>query len=136
MIKRENIIRILIVINLLLSAYLAYEQTKKSNICLIGSTCDAVWSSSYAYVLGIPLPWFGVFAFAVVLIFSLFRSRNIWLERFYILSVGAGGLIALYLIIVQLLILKLICSTCMIIDSIAMIIAVLASEDVKQYTNK
>lgn len=136
MIRRENIIRILIVANLLLSVYLVYEQNKNEGICLIGSTCNAVWSSPYAHVLGIPLPWFGVFAFAIVLMFSLFRSRNIWLERFYILSVGAGGLIALYLIIVQLFVLKLICSTCMVIDSIAIIIAILASEDIRQYTNK
>jgi len=136
MIKRQNIIRFLLAVNLIVCIYLVYEQSKSSDICIIGSTCTEVWSTPYSHVLGIPLSWFGVFAFLLVFTFSLTRDKSIWLERFYILAVGAGGLIALYLILVQIFILKIICSTCMVIDSLAIIIAVLASEDIRKYTNK
>lgn len=125
MVKINNIIAILIFINLVLSGYIIYEESKSQAICVIGSTCNQVQSTSYGYILGIPLAWIGLLAFVILLgVFYLSQKNDAWKNTFFYLTL-LGGLYAIYLIIVQAFVLKAFCSLCMMIDPIMVIIFVL-----------
>lgn len=113
--KYKRIINItiilLILFEILLSAYLIYEDNKKvSNICMIGNNCESVRDSSYGQIWGIKLPYYALFAFIILLLCYPFY------KRIFFIGTVIGGLAALYLIIIQLFILKQICSLCMIVD--------------------
>ncbi|MEK6856074.1 MAG: vitamin K epoxide reductase family protein [Nanoarchaeota archaeon] len=136
MIKREKIIQLLLILNFILCIYLVYDQSQQQGYCIIGSSCNQVWNSPQAHLLGIPMSWFGLFAFLLFFIMHEFKSKNIWIERGYVLFVGAGAVMALYLIIVQAFVIHAFCTICTIIDSIMIVIAILASEDIKDYVKK
>ena len=77
-IKRTNnpsrvIIFIFAIIGFLDAAYLSYVKIAKTPIyCTPGlGECDVVNSSRYSYVLGIPIAYFGLATFAVILIVML-----------------------------------------------------------------
>lgn len=135
MISKTKAIRILLLLELALSAYLVYLNASQAGFCVIGSSCDEVWNSKYADVLGIPMTTFGLIAFSILLLLSFLRTKNIWFDRIFIMFSGFGALFALYLLSVQAFVLKRFCSTCLIIDALMIAIALLASEDVKKIGN-
>ncbi len=122
MVKIRDIIGILIFINIILSIYIIYQESKSQTICVIGSTCESVQSTPYGNILGIPLAWVGLFAFSILLLVFYLSDKNYnWKEVFFYMTL-VGGIYAFYLIIIQAFILKAFCSVCMIIDPIMVII--------------
>ena len=99
------------------AAYLSYE--KLSGVvgpCLVGSGCDAVNSSQYSSVLGIPVALFGLAWSVTALVASLAWWRSTDRRPLYLLY--AGGLVGLvfelYLVYLQLFVIRAICSWCVV----------------------
>ena len=110
------IIFVSIILNLVLSAYLIYEQNKIDFLCVEGSTCTSVQNSSYAYLFCIKLVYISIFVFLFLLVLFLISE---------ILSLFAGFIgscFAIYFIAIQIFVLKQICSTCLIIDLMTILI--------------
>lgn len=112
------IIFILIIAELFLSAYLVYDSMQLKTVCIAGEECDLVQTSQYAYLFGIKLIYISIFAFISLLV--LFIISN----KYFLYATIIGALFAIYFIYIQLFVLHLICSTCMIIDSIMILILI------------
>lgn len=135
--KKKILIISIIIINLVLSFYLVYTNEKSGGICIIGESCSEVQSSEYGKLLGIPLSKIGVISFAVLLIIYLLKEKYNFLKQVFSTLVVIGGLFALYFLSIQAFILKQFCSTCIVIDVLAIIlpIIVLAQKDKKSRSN-
>ena len=121
--KTKNILNyiiiFLLIFEILLSLYLITKDLNKKqdqNICIIGKGCDIVQQSVYGQVFGIKLPFLAIFAFIILLILYFYN------KKIFYFGIFLGTLFSLYLITVQLFILKHICSNCMIVDIIMILI--------------
>lgn len=121
-----DIVSILIFIEIILSVYLIYSESQSYGYCIIGSTCETVQNSDYGSPMGIPLAWLGFFAFVILLILFYVQNNSKVMKSLFLASAIIGAFYGLYLIIVQAFIIKNFCGICMIIDPIAIIVAVLA----------
>lgn len=112
----ERIIFVFSVIGILLSGYLTYvhyapEQLDDS-FCNFSDfvSCSTVNSSSYATFFGMPVALIGVFGFLLLGVLSLGKVKYHRVLLFYF-SLGAL-LFMLYLLIIELFVLKAICLYC------------------------
>jgi uncharacterized membrane protein len=106
------ILIVLMVFEILISSYLIYEDKTKpvASVCIMGSSCESVQTSVYGKIFGIKLPYYALGAFSLLLLL-FFISKKL-----YYAGTITGSLCSLYLIVIQLFVLKQICSTCMLID--------------------
>lgn len=114
------IIILLIVVEIVLSIYLLYDSAKSLTLCIVGESCGFVQNSIYGSIFGIKLGYFAIVAFVILLAMKFINKK-----LFLILS-ALGASIAIYYISIQLFVLKAICSSCIIIDSIMLVIFALA----------
>lgn len=112
----------LTVIGLLVSIYLSYEHlTENATLaCSVGGVvdCAKVTTSSWAYLVGIPVAFLGLFFFVVTLALMLpavWRRPEPWLDRIRLawLTVGLG--MVLYLVWAEFFRIKAICSWCTVV---------------------
>jgi predicted DsbA family dithiol-disulfide isomerase len=89
--------------------------------CGFEAGCARVTTSPLGRVLGVPLPVFGVVAFAAYFTFTLFPQQNALLLG--CLAVVAG-VIGMGLVLAQVLYLKSICRLCLAIDVCGMLLAI------------
>lgn len=115
----HTIIFWLIIFEIAFAMYLSYNHYAYSGICSIGS-CDTVQSSAYGSLFGISLNYLAVVAF--ILLFICYKKNT----GLYIIGITVGSLTALYLIYLQLFVLNAICSNCMVIDGVMIVIAILS----------
>lgn len=133
----RGLIGLLIIFNIILSGVLIYNSYSGSDICLTGGSCETVQNSQYAQLFGIKLTNLGIIAFAALLgLYIIYLKKiNKHLERLFLLASVIGALMAAYFIFIQFFLIGKICSNCMIIDSFAIIIALLAVYDFKKKKN-
>jgi len=124
------IILILIILELFLSSYLAYQTLTSSDTCLIGqqSQCQEVQNSSYGKLFGIKLAYLAVFAFLILLILYFTNQELFFLAAIF----GAGA--SAYFILLQWFVLKQQCSTCLVIDG--MMILIFLSAGIKRLVKR
>lgn len=123
----KNLIAILIIIALGFSAYIYYTDQVGSKICLITSGCSLARNSAYAEIFGIKLSLFGLLTLSALLLihFQAFRKKlpyKIFLATTYI-----GALFSLYFLYLQFIVIKAVCSYCIVVDLTILIIASLAT---------
>lgn len=106
------IIILFIILEIGLSIYLIINSLKPVDVCIIGESCSSVQNSIYGSILGVKVSYLAILAFVLLLSFKFIH------KKIFILAGFIGALIALYFISIQLFVLKEICSTCFIIDSI------------------
>ena len=104
-----GLIVFLILFEMGMCIWIIHQESNQANVCVIGRSCEEVQNTKYGSILGIKLPMIGLVAF-IFLGLSLFNKK-----LFLILSSG-GSIFSVYLIFIQLFILKQICSSCSIID--------------------
>lgn len=105
--------------NFLLALYLAVKKIYGSPItCLIVEGCDTVQSTSFGYILGIPLAVYGALFYLLVffLIIRYIEIRTKALFQFIYYVISAGALFAVYLIAVQFIVIKSLCFYCLVSD--------------------
>ncbi len=113
---------VLIVLEIVMSVSLAYQEASDSDLCVIGepSSCSGVQDSTYGKIFGIKLSYLALFAFMILLTLYLVS------ENLFLLSTILGGAAAIYFIIIQWFVLKQSCSTCLLIDGTMVIILILS----------
>src|SRR6266516_95329 len=107
----------LTIIGLLVSIYMTiFKITNNENMCIGSHGCSVVNSSRYAEVNGIPVAVLGVVGYSVILAVLLFERRFSFLQQngsliFFGFSL-TGFLFTLYLIYVEVALIKAYCPFC------------------------
>ena len=129
----HNIILILIIVNILLSfmSYLAVEIG--GALCILKSDCEGVQKSIYGEIFGIEVSLIGVIAFVLLLLVYSFALRHRDFYSYFVITNLIGVVGSLWFIYVQLFKLGKICLSCMIIDSIMIIIFALSVYEFFKY---
>ena len=109
-----------------ISAYLVTVHYAKAPIaCLAGGGCETVQKSAYSAIGAVPLSVLGLAAYTALLVSLLFRGE-LAAQASFALGLSAG-IFAVYLIVVQTIVLDAICVWCMATDSIALALVVLTA---------
>ncbi len=112
------------VIGLAVSAYLlGFDLLGGRAVCLTSSSCDAVRSSLYARLLGIPVSAVGVVFFAGAL--ALWRARSPRCDRSLEVLAAAGAGAALVFVALQLAVIRALCPYCLVAEAAAFALAYL-----------
>lgn len=128
----------LITIEIALAIYLIYIGNSDSGFCLTGSGCNIVRDSQYSHLLGLSLSWFGLLAFSILLISYLLVHYKKLPHRLHIVFVVGGLAFAAYFLCLQVFVIGALCSTCLTIDSIMILIFILSLYElriIKKYYN-
>src|SRR3989344_1892701 len=124
---KKGLILILILVNIVLSFYLIYEDiTGKTGICLTGTGCQTVQNSTYSSILGIKLSFLGVIASLSLLVLFILNHKKKISKIIFPIVACLGALFGLYFLFLQFFIIKAICSTCLAIDASTIVIALLS----------
>ena len=107
------------------SAALLYDYTRPlPAFCQSGGGCDAVRHSQFAYVLGVPQPIIGLFAF-VVLLGGSFRPHA-WRAAYLTPIATLGGILGVAFLAIQAFKIGAFCNLCLVVDSASIALAMLA----------
>lgn len=114
---KYDIIIILSVVALSISLFLAISEALKIAVpCDITGGCEAVLTSRYAKIFGLPLSYLGVAYFGSVIIFALLANHYANFRRFLTWVLGIGALFSLSFLAIQFLVLKSVCQYCVVVD--------------------
>lgn len=98
----------------LISGVLLYSfyAASSGSFCVAGSGCDAVRSSAYSSVAGMPVALLGVLGFVLILLLSLTGSskKKRW-TRLFVVTTGALAFVC-YFTFLELFVIKAICPYC------------------------
>ncbi len=106
--------------------------------CIITTGCDTVTTSAYSEVFGIPLALFGAIFYLVVFLSSLmYVDKRTPAILFFLPILGLGGfLTSLYLIYLQLFVIKALCFYCLLSAGTSTILFILGIILFKRLTKK
>lgn len=130
----KELLYVLIILNILISVSLVYSGFTGDTICLTGKSCENVQGSIYGNILGIKLSWIGLAAFLILFASFYFSSKNKRNLNIYLSIASLGALCSIVLISIQLFVLHELCSTCMIVDIITIIIFIFSTVYFKKHT--
>jgi uncharacterized membrane protein len=105
------------ILGLLVSIYMTiYKITSNDSMCLGSGDCSAVNSSKYSAVNGIPVAVFGMIGYLAILAVLYFENKNGFFKQNGTLMIFGmaltGFLFTVWLIYVELVLLKAICPFC------------------------
>jgi uncharacterized membrane protein len=108
---------VLAVIGILVSVYMTiYKITSDNRMCLGSGDCSTVNSSKYAAIYGIPVALVGMGGYAAILLLHLLENRNNLMRRnatLFIFGLALTGfLFTVYLVYVEVALLKALCPFC------------------------
>jgi uncharacterized membrane protein len=121
----------LVVLGLLVSIYMTiYKVTSNNAMCLGSGDCSTVNASRYSEVNGIPVAIIGVFGYLAILATHLFENRNSFFKQNSTLIIFGmaltGFIFTLWLIYVEVAILKALCPFCLTSQTAMTIIFIIA----------
>jgi len=122
-----SIIFALILTGLFFSFYLSIvADFSTSTTCFPGTRCDIIEKSPYSHLFGIKLSFLGLAFFILLSAMFLmgYYYKKISKKTFTILS-GIGALFAIYFLYLQFFVIDSMCSLCLIVNSLAIIIFLL-----------
>ena len=122
---------VLVILGLLVSIYMTiYKVTSNNAMCLGSGDCSTVNASRYSEVYGIPVAVFGVLGYAAILATLFFETRNTFFKQNSTLMIFGmaltGFLFTLWLIYVEVAILKALCPFCVTSQTAMTIIFIIA----------
>ncbi len=105
-------------------------ENPSSGFCASGSGCTNVQNSIYSkfslFGMEFKLTEFAVLAFVILIVVYYLVYKEKVHYRFFLACSGIGAALAISFICIQLFVLKQICSNCMIVDTLAIIIFIIA----------
>lgn len=121
----------LVIVGLLVSIYMTvYKLTSNNAMCLGSGDCSTVNASRYSEVNGIPVAVIGVLGYLAILATHFFENRNNFLKQNGTLLIFgmalAGFIFTVWLIYVEVAILKALCPFCVTSQTAMTIIFILA----------
>ena len=107
----------LVILGLLVSVYMTiYKITSNEVMCLGSGDCSTVNASKYAEVNNIPVAVFGVIGYLAILVVHYFENRNRFFKQNSTLMIFGmsltGFIFTVWLIYVEVALLKAICPFC------------------------
>ena len=108
---------VLVIIGLAVSVYMTiYKYTGNDGMCLGSGDCSTVNASRFSEVNGIPVAVFGIAGYAAILIVMFYENKNQFFRKNGTLMVFGmsltGFLFTIWLVYVELELLKAICPFC------------------------
>jgi uncharacterized membrane protein len=108
---------VLVIIGLAVSVYMTiYKYTGNDGMCLGSGDCSTVNASRFSEVNGIPVAVFGIAGYAAILIVLFYENKNQFFRKNSTLMVFGmsltGFLFTIWLVYVELELLKAICPFC------------------------
>jgi len=108
---------VLVILGLLVSIYMTiYKVTSNDSMCLGSGDCSAVNASRYSEVNGIPVAAIGMLGYLAILAVLFFENRNSFFKQNGTLMIFGmaltGFLFTVWLIYVEIALLKAICPFC------------------------
>ena len=103
-----------------IASYLGYTHATDTPLMCPTSGCGKVQQSSYAELEGIPVAYLGIVGYALILGVSL-SARRAAATACLVLAL-AGAAFALYLLVVQIFVIKAICTRCVSSDGVLLVI--------------
>ena len=130
--KVFTIILIFSVLSLLVSIVIAVNKINSNSILegfctkLSNGQCDRVQNSIYSSILGVDLTYFGIFTFLALstLSFLQLRKDNAVRRKIVLYACIGAGIFALWLLIIQMIVLKAYCIFCLVIDTSSLILLI------------
>ena len=89
--------------------------------CNITSGCEAVLSSRYSHLFGVPLGVFGIAGFAWMLGLFILAIQHKRLRPLLFMVTGAGAIIALGLVGLQAFVIRQFCQYCLLIEAMSLV---------------
>ena len=120
----ERLIIAFIILEMVLTGIVVYGDMVGTTVCISGGSCGAVQNTLYGKFLGLKVSILGFTAFTILLLIYLLTLYH---ERGHGYIVGAaliGAVVAAYFLSLQFFVLKEICSSCLAIDSLMIVIAI------------
>lgn len=138
-IKKKNLFSAVIIsilaLEIFLSAYLFYSPGNNSYFCSTLGSCLEVQESIYGKIFGIKIAFFGLFSFILLLFSYLFSLINKKFRALYLALALIGAFFAIYFLFIQFFILKKLCSSCIIIDALMLLLFVFSIKEYKLHNN-
>ncbi len=108
----------LVIVGLFVSIYMTvYKVTSNDSMCLGSGDCSTVNASRYSEVNGIPVAAIGVLGYLAILFVHLFEKRNAFFKQNSTLMIFGmaltGFLFTVWLIYVEIALLKALCPFCL-----------------------
>lgn len=122
---------ILVVIGLLVSIYMTiYKITSNDAMCLGSGECSTVNASRYSEVYGIPVAVVGIAGYLAILLVHWFEQRDRFFEMNGLMLIFGmaltGFLFTVYLIYVELAILKALCPFCLVSQAVMTVVFIIS----------
>jgi len=139
-IKLGKLTAVLLLFLTVFTIYLSISEISGQTACIVNTddahaNCLTVQNSKYGSIAGVKITYLGTLAIAVLfLLFLLSNSKNKFKQNFYeiyIVGTVVGTLSALYFLSVQFFVLKIVCSSCITVDSTLILISVLSWMNIK-----
>ena len=120
-----------VVLGLAVSIYMTiYKVTSNNAMCLGSGDCSTVNASKYSEVYGIPVAVFGVLGYAAILATLYFENRNSFFKQNSTLMIFGmaltGFIFTVWLIYVEVVLLKALCPFCVTSQTAMTIIFIIA----------
>ncbi len=113
----SKIILFFIFINILISFYLCLVDLKNQNVlCTPGNRCDYVLKSEYSKIKGIPISLIGFIYFIFLFMLITISNLNPALLNLALIFSSFSFIFSLYLIYLQIYIIKALCPYCLVVD--------------------
>lgn len=113
---RNRIMFILSVIGILIAAYVTQSFLRKASIVCVNGGCEAVRKSMASYIVGIPVPAFGLIGYSILAILTFLRTTGNTLHRKllpWILGIAVGGVAFVsWFTYTELTVIRAICTWC------------------------
>ena len=108
----------LVIVGLFVSIYMTvYKVTSNDSMCLGSGDCSTVNASRFSEVNGIPVAVFGIVGYAAILFVHIFETRNAFFRQNSTLMIFGmaltGFLFTVWLIYVEIALLKALCPFCL-----------------------
>jgi len=110
----NRIIFILSIIGVLIALYVTQSFLRKTNIVCVNTGCETVRKSAASYILGIPVPAFGLAGYSILAILAFFHTsmKKDILIKFMLAIATFGVFFVSWFTYTELFIIKAICTWC------------------------
>ena len=130
---KKGLLFMLILASIAINIFFIATENPDSTYCLSGQGCKIVQNSVYATLLGDTRnSHLGMIAFLALFLVFFLTYKNKIKYKYFLAMTYVGAILAVYFIYLQFFVINAICSNCMAIDIIMIIIAVVAILDYRE----
>jgi uncharacterized membrane protein len=131
----KKIILVLSILGVAVSIYLSWAYLSGSHIACTTHGCEAVRSSSYSKLFGIPQPVFGILFYLAIGFLALIsqigeKTFTIGIKRLIIVFSAFGFLYSVYLTSLEAFVIKAYCDWCLVSAGISTLIFIIALREI------